>query len=455
MNEQELKERELKEQQMEEEELKREAERKQEAVKDKETEPIKVPTGIDLNEIQAEAERVMKEEDVMSYFRTAYKVHHAGDEDICDAVLLAIASSSIKNSVGIHVIVLGERGKGKSHAIATALSMLPDEYHIRGSMSDKAIFYMDLKESSVFDVDDTTFSLAMQELFKASQTRFQDGYEYTTVIHQKPMKLYVAPRCVWILSKTEDPGDEQFMNRLLVIWADDSSKQDMAYVGLKANNESKKPSEMDKEDKSILVCREIIRKLKEMPPVYVVTPFAHRIRFADIKERRNIELFYELVKAAAVLNYFKKEMKKDGDIEYIESDLHDFEIAASLFMRLHGVVGSISRRLTPMEDRLLTYLFEHNVSLFTITDIIHWLKISYATAHRVLHGRQDVNQSYHSGVMKKCPALTFEDVSEKMGETESVRKKRFKFDRALYEQWDVELRYNPVYLEEERVEVAK
>jgi hypothetical protein len=234
------------------------------------------------------------------------------------------------------------------------------------------------------------------------------------------------------LTKAEDPGDEQFMNRLMVLWADESKEQDEAYVKMKLHHESMLPSEAIKTDHRILVAREIITILKEMKPIFVATPFAEMIRFGDIGERRNIEVFMEMMKSVAVFNFFKKERKNDGGVDYIETSMDDYNIASALFERLHNRSGSIGKRLTQFEDKLLTHLYENSVSTFTMNDVIRWLRISQSTAHRILHGRPDVGQSYHAGIMKKCPAVTYEDITER-GPDISTHKKQFLFNRIAFE----------------------
>jgi hypothetical protein len=71
----------------------------------------------------------------------AFILDHEGDETIAKCLIMSLASRSVINSSGLHVLVTDESGKGKSHAFDNMLLQVPDECRLAGRLSDKALFY--------------------------------------------------------------------------------------------------------------------------------------------------------------------------------------------------------------------------------------------------------------------------------------------------------------------------
>ncbi len=95
---------------------------------------------------------------------------------------MSLASRAVINSKGLHVLVTGESGKGKSHAFESMMDLIPQEYCLSGRLTDKALFYQDnLRKGSIICLDDVSLSLSMQETLKGVTTSFKKPFIYRTV----------------------------------------------------------------------------------------------------------------------------------------------------------------------------------------------------------------------------------------------------------------------------------
>ena len=88
-------------------------------------------------QIAIEAARILKEGNPFDYMLKTFMLDHEGDETLAKCLIMSFASRSVINSKGLHVLVTGESGKGKSHAFETMLMHVPEEQRLGGRLSDK------------------------------------------------------------------------------------------------------------------------------------------------------------------------------------------------------------------------------------------------------------------------------------------------------------------------------
>ena len=161
---------------------------------------------------------------------------HVGDEILARCMILSMASQAVKNSDGLHVSVTGESGKGKTHAFKKMMRQVPERYKVKGTVSNKALYYMkDLQPRTVLMSDDTELSDGIQEILKSATSNFHEPITHTTVTKDLTSRVCTIPeRCVWWIAKKEGTGDDQVMNRMLTCWIDESSRAGCPGAGGKA-----------------------------------------------------------------------------------------------------------------------------------------------------------------------------------------------------------------------------
>ncbi|PWR74340.1 hypothetical protein [Methanospirillum lacunae] len=380
---------------------------------------------------------ILESADPLSFMLETFASVHEGDQTVAECLIHSFASRSVINSKGLHVSITGESGKGKSHAIETMKSLVPKKFRLEGRLSDKALFYMeDLSAGSVIALDDVSLSDQMQEVLKGVTTSFQKPFPYRTVSKDRKAETYVIPeRCVWWIAKVEGPGDDQVFNRMLTCWIDDSEDQDKRVLDRTLSGAEDLPDATSPESEEVLVCRQIWESLS---PVWVVIPYARKIRFQSAENRRNPDMLLDLVRTNAALNQRQRETKTIGSVTCVIADRTDFNEAARLFAMLNGETGAQANKLTKRESNLIGILSSMNQYEVTIGDLQHASGLTNSSVGKLLHGYHSYGKTY-SGLLDKCPAVSFLDRTVTSGDEgcSTMRRTRvYLWDAALYKAWE-------------------
>ncbi len=122
-----------------------------------------------------------------------------------------IRSRSVENTRGLHVAVTGNSGKGKNHACATLLDLIPGDCRLTETVSDKALYYDDgLRAGTASFFDDFSLSDDLQEVMKTATADFREPIEHRTMTSERKLQVcHIPEQCVWWLAKVENPGDDQ------------------------------------------------------------------------------------------------------------------------------------------------------------------------------------------------------------------------------------------------------
>ncbi|WP_157200083.1 hypothetical protein [Methanogenium cariaci] len=385
------------------------------------------------------ASALLENGDPLAFLLDTFSRDHVGDRTIAECLVMSIASQSVANTQGIHVSVSGNSGKGKSHACATMLRQVPDEYRLAGTVSDKALYYnTGIRAGTVFLFDDVALSDDLQEILKSATAAFRERIEHQTLTSDRQLKVCSIPeRCVWWLAKVESVGDDQVMNRMLTVWIDDSKEQDKRVLDHLRKREAVE-GEGEGWNDDVLVCQAIWHRVKE-GLVTVQIPFAERVQFSSSQNRRNPNMLFDLIKAHALLFRFQREgfTTAEGS-EGIRATEADFTAAARLYRELHTEAGGQETKLTKNEAAALQTIDSLDLGEFTIRRLQQPLGVSYYHVRRVLHGYTNRGGRTYSGLLEKCPALSYVDVTVTVDNTNGPVRKRehvFTFDREVYRRW--------------------
>ncbi|MDX8548979.1 hypothetical protein KHC33_15300 [Methanospirillum sp. J.3.6.1-F.2.7.3] len=383
-------------------------------------------------DIHEEVTRIVHKGDPITYLVDTFARRHEGDEIVAKCLLMSLASRSVVNSKGLHVLVTGESGKGKSHAFETMLDLIPEEYRLSGRMSDKALFYLkDLRKGSVICMDDVSLSTQMQETLKGVTTSFREPFIYRTVDKDRNCLTRIIPeRCLWWIAKVEGTGDDQIWNRMLTTWIDDSQKQDDRVLARELAAAAKPASVVPDLTREMRICRAIWNKIDS---VSVVIPYAERIRFTNSKNRRNSSMLLDLIRSIAVMNQYQRERREIHGIVEIVARKEDFEQAKEIYLKLNGESGGQLTKLTSIENMLVQAIRTSGKATITVKEMQKMINRSQSTISRILAGNPDKVQ--YQGLLEKCPPLSFYDRSE-LAEDGGYRRGRvYTWDHEMDEQW--------------------
>ena len=404
------------------------------ALLEKAPKPISPPS----EAVATKAKEVLETGDPVRYFLDCFEHDHVGDVTLARCLIMSIASQTVRNSRGLHVYVTGESGKGKSSGMTAMLRQVPKSYRLAERMSNKALYYSDdIRPGTVLLLDDIALSEELQEVLKESTTKFAERVRMRVVNKDRKVQHCTIPeRCVWWLANVSALYDEQVLNRMLICWVDDSEEQDREVYRRKVNLEDRAPDEAIEDRFELRVCREMWWLLKEQGLVYVQLPFARRIKMASVKNRRNADVLFDMIRSHALINLYRRERRtlKDGRLTLVATE-KDFDGAAALFVELHTTGGSLTSKFDRSEQLVLSLASHYRVEQFTLQDVQRWTGWQYQKTRRLLLGYESRGNRY-PGLLDKTSALSFEEqtVSTTDSEGRDVRRRSyvFTFDEEIY-----------------------
>jgi hypothetical protein len=385
------------------------------------------------DECRERALEILAAGDPLAFILDTFNRTHVGDRTVAECLALSIASQSVANTNGLHVAISGNSGKGKTHACRAMLDLIPEDYRLKGTVSNKALYYDDgLRPGTALLFDDVSLSDDLQEVLKAAIANFREPIEHRTLTAERKLRVCTIPeRCVWWLAKVEDVGEDQVANRMLTVWIDDTIEQDRRVFLHMKEIEAVGSLSMDED---ILVCRAIWETIKEeVLPVRI--PFARRIQSSTTQNRRNPGMLFDLIKCHTRLFAHQRDRDDEGAVI---ARVEDFQAGATLYATLSGAAGGQETKLTRNETAALATIAQMGVDLFTIRHLQSALGLSYQQTRRILNGCVSRGRSY-SGLLEKCPAISLFDAtvteSDGGGVTVRRREQHFTFDLDAYRAW--------------------
>jgi hypothetical protein len=410
-------------------ELRRMYEPREKQKRKREEAPALPPAPVE-DEHHERALAILQNGDPLAFLLDTFNKSHVGDRTVAECLTMSLASQSVENTNGLHVAVSGNSGKGKTHACTTMQNLIPAAYKLKGTVSNKALYYDDdLRAGTVLLFDDVSLSDDLQEVLKSATANFREPIEHRTLTTERKLRVCTIPeRCVWWLAKVEEIGDDQVMNRMLTVWIDDTVEQDKRVLDhMKEAEAAGRGPEQD----DVLTCRAIWEVIKE-EVLSVRIPFARRIGFSTAQNRRNPGMLFDLIKCRARLFFLQRD--RDGDGAVIARE-EDFAAAARLYGALNGEAGGQETKLTKNEAAALATVESMGIEVFTIRLLQNALGLSYYQTRRLLHGYNNSRAAY-AGLLEKCPAISLYDatVTEggEYGVTVRRREQYFTFDVEVY-----------------------
>jgi len=394
--------------------------------------------------IRERALEILRTGNPLEFMLDVFHREHVGDRIVAECLIMSAASQSVANTCGLHVAISGNSGKGKTHACNCLLALLPEAFRLKGTVSNKALFYHPIRPGTVLVFDDVTLSEDLQEVLKSATANFREPVEHRTLTSDRQVRTCTIPeRCVWWLARVESPGDDQVMNRMLTVWIDDSTDQDQAVLThMKAA--AARGAAGESLDPDIEICRAMWEILKEKV-VHVRIPFAPRIHFSATHNRRNPGMLFDLIRCHAILFCFQRPRDEHGSLV---ATREDFEYARRLFLDITGSSGGQETKQTKNEAAALDTIARMGWEYFTIKQLQEAMGLSYHQTYRLLLGYSNRKGSCQ-GILDKCPAVSYMDATV-AGELYGVEVKRrehyFSFDPVLFRTW---ARNAEIWLEEE------
>jgi len=360
-------------------------------------------------QLVSQAIDILENGDPIKFIMDEFHRHHVGDDEYGRLLVLAIASQHVMNTHGIHLTPSGASGKGKSHAGKTILHLLPHEYWIESSLSAMALYYMDLDAKIIIFSDDTNISEDLMSTIRRCITNFTTPISHQTVDgNRKGTTLTIPERIIWIIASVENFMDEQTRNRMIDVPVDESAEIDELVFKKQVEDAKTAQSEFP-ETEGVAVCREIFRIIKNLDPIPVSIPFADDIVWTMKNNRRNFDVFKEMIKAYTLFRYEKRAVI-DG---ILEATLEDFHDAKKLYItRAESEITGITGNEMP----IIRALEEHGEC--TLQELMNITGITQTTLHNRLHGRSDRGKA---GMLERTKNLIYHNKESRKIDDDTTR----------------------------------
>lgn len=372
--------------------------------------------------IKDEANKVLETGDPVKYIFDAHQRLHIGDHILTLTRITAVGNQSASNTKGIQPSADGGSGKGKSDGDKKFVHLLPKEYVLSGSISDKVLYYKkDLKPGTYIYSDDVVLSEDLISTIKRATSNFQQHTPHHTLDKDRNvLENYIPPRIVWGLNSVDNVNSLQLINRQFGCSVDESTEQDERVLLYQKKCGMLGTNELPETD-DVLICREIIRDIKKHI-FKVIIPFNYLIEWKDASNRRNFDMFEDMIRGFAVFRY--KQRETHGDI--LIAELQDFKDAEDLYGNRTEQQG---RQLTDSELKLITVL-----NKVEIADSKELQILTGFSQGRISHLMKGKGKDSDSGLIHKVKELHYEktSVATKTGATTKMFYSLSGFDENAY-----------------------
>lgn len=288
----------------------------------------------EYNALREKAREVYLSGKALEYLINSCQREHIGDELIQKTLFLSYVSSYIENNKGIHVVIEGLSGYGKSDNAKVVISRLPSKDVLIGGFSNQACFYLSKPEIEhtpegdithppkfhshmVVWIDEQRLNDDTEEALKASTSDWNTPY--TKYVTQKKRngelkvdELFIPSRTPRWFTRAKFVCDRQTANRVLFMRVDESQAHKVESINTIIQSYGKcVDSSSIEEDKAF--CRIILEEaLKDLVKtdnigneVYprVKVPYYDRISY-DVKRicNREIHILFALILASAFIH---------------------------------------------------------------------------------------------------------------------------------------------------------
>ena len=235
----------------------------------------------------------------------------------------------------LNILVLSSSGAGKSTLQDKTLKLMPPEDVIRTSaISDKALFYQKSLKGKILALEEAS---GMKDTY-AIRTLISEGYlMQESVSGCQSVSRYVEGGCAIFQTTTNPEINPETKSRFFVLGVDESKEQTRRILERQRKSHTLEGVMGNLDEAEIVFRHQTFQRM--LLPYTVVNPFADMLFYEDdrLQARRDQPKFLNLCNAVAFLNQMKKQVKRCGDVEYIEVDRSDIRQAVDLASEALGV----------------------------------------------------------------------------------------------------------------------
>lgn len=294
--------------------------------------------------ITKEAIKILRDKDPLEFILSTMNYFHKSDRPLMTILHCSMVSSSIHGGNGIQPCLTGEKGEGKTDAADTASHVNPRRV-IKGSFSDKAIFYMIASRIQIISpigmilyLDDNDLTPQLEGLMKRATSDFQNTTLHYSV-GDKDVKIFkLPPRTIWWLTSVNVTSSEQLADRFINLGVDDSDKttQEVKARQFEIASKSKEKFEVTR---NVLICRKMYDLITNQDHKIYLNPEDEK-RITKDNSRRTNPMLFDIIKCITATYY----MQRDG-----VASKEDWDKGLGI---LNKVSGTNKLKLSPLEEQI-------------------------------------------------------------------------------------------------------
>ena len=307
-------------------------------------------------EIIEKAKQIMKDDKVVDFLMEQYHKNHRGDPLIGMGWFCSFASGQSLTSNGIQPAAHSEDpGMGKTDSAKAAFHCIHTRRDLETSVSAMSLYRdKDLKPGDIISSDDVEWTTGLTSTVKRAMSNFQSLTYHTTLDNNNELAKYsLPPRLLWWFTSVEAASHDQLVDRQFLFDVDDTIDH---HEAVNEDIQERRATACLKFalDEEILIARAITKLIKKNGPFVVEIPFSKWINWKLPKSHRDLNKFYDLIDAFAILrfNYRCPQKQEDGSTR-IKATLDDYRCAKKIFASRQK---NIRTHLTDSETRLLNIM---------------------------------------------------------------------------------------------------
>lgn len=390
-------------------EEKKKAENKQDEPTEEEINALDIDLDeIDISREEKEAARdealdILKNGDPISYIIDTVQENHKGDKDAIEAQALAFAGQTTDVTDGLHIVMNGASGSGKSHTTKSHIHLIPAKWKREASVSPKALYYMNIRAGTILFADDTEVPKDLEETVKRSITNFQQLTNHVTVYKGESIHLTIPPRLIWLFTNVESVGGSQLLNRQLTFNTENTAEVKDKALAKRLQDAADGINRNIEVTHRVLVCRSIYGTIKDNF-FKVKIPFAGRIKVRDNGDLRILNKFLDMIAGYTI---FKHQQRTIDEYGFLIAEEEDFYRAKRLFeAQKKGLVTKLNEN----ERKILIAINSKGKEGADLNTISRITGITYKTVSKIINGRPDRDDD---GLLGKTKGLEVDTLLNK------------------------------------------
>ncbi|MFA6637078.1 MAG: hypothetical protein WCV56_08285 [Candidatus Omnitrophota bacterium] len=302
-------------------------------------------------------------------------IGYVGEEK--NKIIAYLVGISRKLEDPLSSIIISESSAGKS-ALSEAIEKLtpPEDIIYFSTITPKALYYMDkdyLKHKFII-IEEREGSIDSDYPIRILQSKKR-------LIQALPVKdpnsnktrtqtVEVEGPISYLETTTRSHINYENSTRCFELYLDSSACQTSRIHQLQKQLKTIDGLNMKENQSAIVKKHHTMQRL--LRPLRVVNPYSNYIAFPTLKlrTRRDHMRFLTLIEIVTFLYQYQRQVKKAGNIEYVESTLEDYKIAFNLYKdTLDNSLSNIKKPQRDLLDQIIKMTRENESLIFTRKDI--------------------------------------------------------------------------------------